>query len=65
MEQNSIPDDFEIGDVESMSRNAITLLSNPPLLQQFGKAASEQAQNFDIENIVPQYEKLYAEVLNK
>jgi hypothetical protein len=35
------------------------------LLQQFGKAASEQAQNFDIENIVPQYEKLYAEVLNK
>jgi N-acetyl-alpha-D-glucosaminyl L-malate synthase BshA len=55
----------EIGDVESMSRNAITLLSTPPLLKQFGKAAREQAKNFDIENIVPQYEKLYAEVLGK
>jgi N-acetyl-alpha-D-glucosaminyl L-malate synthase BshA len=55
----------EIGDVESMSRNAISLLSSPALLKQFGKAAIEQAKNFDIENIVPQYEKLYADVLNK
>jgi len=54
----------EIGDVESMSRNAISLLSSPALLKQFGKAAIEQAKNFDIENIVPQYEKLYADVLN-
>lgn len=55
----------EIGDIESMSRNAISLLSSPALLKQFGKAAIEQAKNFDIENIVPQYEKLYADVLNK
>jgi glycosyltransferase involved in cell wall biosynthesis len=55
----------EIGDVESMSRNAITLLSNPLLLKQFGNAARAQAEKFDIENIVPQYEKLYAEVLSK
>jgi glycosyltransferase involved in cell wall biosynthesis len=55
----------EIGDVESMSRNAISLLASPPLLKQFGKAAREQAKKFDIENIVPQYEKLYAEVLRK
>ena len=55
----------EIGDVESMSRQAISLLSNPILLKQFGKAAKEQANKFDIENIVPQYEKLYAEVLEK
>jgi glycosyltransferase involved in cell wall biosynthesis len=48
-----------------MSRNAISLLSSPALLKQFGKAAIEQAKNFDIENIVPQYEKLYADVLNK
>ncbi|MFM1795254.1 MAG: N-acetyl-alpha-D-glucosaminyl L-malate synthase BshA [Bacteroidota bacterium] len=55
----------EIGDVESMSRNAITLLSNAPLLKQFSKAAIDQAKKFDIDNIVPQYEQLYAEVLKK
>jgi len=55
----------EIGDVESMSRQAISLLSNPALLQQFSNAAKEQAIKFDIVNIVPQYEKLYAEVLAK
>jgi N-acetyl-alpha-D-glucosaminyl L-malate synthase BshA len=55
----------EIGDVESMSRQAIALLSNPELLQQFSNAAKEQAIKFDIINIVPQYEKLYAEVLAK
>jgi glycosyltransferase involved in cell wall biosynthesis len=55
----------EIGDVESMSRQAISLLSNPALLEQFGNAAKEQAIKFDIVNIVPQYEKLYAEVLAK
>ena len=55
----------EIGDVESMSRQAISLLSNPALLQQYSNAAKEQAIKFDIVNIVPQYEKLYAEVLAK
>jgi N-acetyl-alpha-D-glucosaminyl L-malate synthase BshA len=55
----------EIGDVESMSKQAISLLSNPALLQQFSNAAKEQAIKFDIVNVVPQYEKLYAEVLAK
>ena len=55
----------EIGDVESMSRQAISLLSNPALLQQYSNAAKEQAIKFDIVNIVPKYEKLYAEVLAK
>ncbi len=55
----------EIGDVESMSIQAISLLSNPALLEQFSTAAKEQALKFDIVNIVPQYEKLYAEVLAK
>lgn len=55
----------EIGDVESMSRQAISLLSNPALLQQFSTAAKEQARKFDIATIVPQYEKLYSEVIAK
>lgn len=53
----------EIGDVESMSRDAILLLSNPIMLDQFSIAARKQAEIFDIENIVPQYEALYSKVL--
>jgi N-acetyl-alpha-D-glucosaminyl L-malate synthase BshA len=53
----------EIGDVESMSRDSILLLSNPIMLDQFSKAAKMQAKIFDIENIVPQYEALYTKVL--
>jgi N-acetyl-alpha-D-glucosaminyl L-malate synthase BshA len=53
----------EIGDIESMSRDAILLLSNPIMLDQFSRAARKQAEIFDIENIVPQYEALYSKVL--
>ena len=53
----------EIGDVESMSRDAILLLSNPIMLDEFSLAARKQAESFDIENIVPQYEDLYRKVM--
>jgi hypothetical protein len=46
-----------------MSRDAILLLSNPIMLDQFSLAARKQAEIFDIENIVPQYEALYSKVL--
>ena len=49
-----------LGDVETMSRYAIDLLSNEELLAQFKQGAYEQALNFDIHNIVPIYEKLYS-----
>jgi glycosyltransferase involved in cell wall biosynthesis len=53
----------DIGDVESMGRDAVLLLSNPIMLNQFSHAARKQAETFDIENIVPQYENLYSKVL--
>ncbi len=53
----------DIGDVESMSRFAIRLLSNSIMLDQFSSAARKQAEAFDIDNIVPQYEALYTKVL--
>jgi len=53
----------DIGDIESMSRDSILLLSNPIMLEQFSRAARKQAEIFDIENIVPQYEALYGKVL--
>lgn len=48
-----------IGDIESMSSFAIDLLSDEQKLSQFKSNAYEQAKKFDIQNIVPKYEKLY------
>lgn len=48
-----------IGDVQTMSEDAIRLLSDDALLQQFKINAKAQAMKFDLHNIVPQYEKLY------
>jgi L-malate glycosyltransferase len=55
----------EVGDVESMARYAIELLSNEEMHQVFRKNALAQAKRFDIHNILPLYENYYAEVLAK
>lgn len=52
-----------VGDVEDMARNAITILSNDEVLQQFRHNALQQAKRFDISVILPQYEAYYEEVL--
>ena len=49
----------DIGDVATMSKKAIQLLSNESLLQQFKQNAFDHAQKFDIDTIVPVYEELY------
>jgi L-malate glycosyltransferase len=49
-----------LGDVQTMSEQAIHILSNDELLQQFRTNAKAQAMKFDLHNIVPQYEKLYS-----
>jgi len=54
-----------IGDIETMSRQAIDILQDDARLKQFKKNAIQQAYNFDIQNIVPLYEKLYEEVLSQ
>jgi N-acetyl-alpha-D-glucosaminyl L-malate synthase BshA len=50
----------EVGDVAAMSKYAIDLLQDDALLQQFKQQAFEQAQQYDIHNIIPVYEKLYS-----
>jgi glycosyltransferase involved in cell wall biosynthesis len=52
-----------VGDVEDMAKNAITILSDEATLQKFKHDAYEQAKNFSIESILPMYEELYAKVL--
>ncbi|MGE5518506.1 MAG: N-acetyl-alpha-D-glucosaminyl L-malate synthase BshA [Candidatus Dadabacteria bacterium] len=55
----------DVGDVETMSEQAISILQDEEQLVQFKKNAYEHALKFDIHNIVPQYEKLYDEILSK
>jgi N-acetyl-alpha-D-glucosaminyl L-malate synthase BshA len=55
----------KIGDVEEMSKNALKLLKDNALLNKFRNNAFEQAQKFDIENILPQYEKIYNQLVVK
>jgi len=52
-----------VGDIESMSQNAIYILSDEERLQHFKKAAIAQARNFEKQHIIPLYEKLYCEVI--
>ncbi|MBD0331453.1 MAG: glycosyltransferase, partial [Chitinophagaceae bacterium] len=52
-----------VGDVETMSRCAIEILSDDRTLNQFKENAAAQARRFDINNIVPLYEKLYEKFL--
>jgi N-acetyl-alpha-D-glucosaminyl L-malate synthase BshA len=49
-----------VGDIASMSTNAINLLTNETALLKMKEAAYEQACLFDISKIIPVYEKLYS-----
>ncbi|SJZ77545.1 N-acetyl-alpha-D-glucosaminyl L-malate synthase BshA [Sediminibacterium ginsengisoli] len=54
-----------VGDVETMSRYAIELLSNDEKLQTMKEAAYQHACKFDISNIIPVYEQLYSRFCRK
>lgn len=54
-----------VGDVETMSQQAISILKDDNRLQQFKMAAAKHAHKFDISHIIPLYEKLYDDVLSK
>ena len=49
----------DVGDVENMSKQAISILKDDVTLEAFKEAARLQSLKFDISNIVPQYEALY------
>jgi len=54
----------DVGDVESMSANALRMLQNESLLKKMKHSAYEHATKFDIHHIVPQYEALYKKSLH-
>jgi len=53
----------DIGDVETMSRQAISILQDDSSLKEFKKRSAAHAKKYDIHNIVPLYEKLYERFL--
>jgi len=53
----------EVNAVEDMSANAIKILSDVTVLNQFKANAKLQSQKFDLRNIVPMYEEIYKETL--
>lgn len=55
----------DVGKCEEMAQNAINILCNDDVLNNFKINALEVAKQFDIKNIVPLYEKLYDEALSK
>ncbi|MCL4816774.1 MAG: N-acetyl-alpha-D-glucosaminyl L-malate synthase BshA [Flavobacteriales bacterium] len=54
----------QVGNVAEMSENALKLLSNPLLHQEFRNNALKQASVFDLHKILPKYESLYQKVLS-
>lgn len=55
----------DVGDIESMARNAVDLLSDAKKLALFRVQAKERAALFSLDRILPQYEHLYQEVIKK
>lgn len=53
----------DIGAIEEMANNAISILKTDAVLQEFKKNALEVAQQFNVHKIVPLYEKLYMELV--
>ena len=53
----------DVNNIDEMAENAIKILSDDTVLNQFKLKAFEVAQKFSIEKIVPLYEKLYHEAL--
>jgi N-acetyl-alpha-D-glucosaminyl L-malate synthase BshA len=54
-----------VGDVEDMSKNALSILSDPLIHQQFKTNAFTQSTRFGIDTIVPKYEEIYERVLGR
>ena len=52
-----------VGAIDEMAKNALTLLESPELLSRFRQNAFKQAKRFDIGVILPQYEDYYNEVM--
>ena len=54
-----------VGDVEAMAANAISILKDDETLKQFKENAFTRAQDFDLKKILPSYVDFYREIIEK
>ena len=54
----------DIGDIDSMAKNAIKILSDNSLEKKYRNQAFENAKKYDIKTVIPLYEKIYDQALN-
>lgn len=52
-----------VGDIESMAKNALYILSDDSILKTFKTNALKQAQSFHIDKILPMYEEVYKNLM--
>ncbi|HEV8080204.1 MAG TPA: N-acetyl-alpha-D-glucosaminyl L-malate synthase BshA [Chitinophagaceae bacterium] len=55
----------DVGDIDDMCKNALHILSYEEKLKEFKHNALQQAKKFDIQTIVPEYEALYNQFINR
>ncbi len=55
----------DANDIKSMSDYAISILENPKVLEEFKNRAFNKAESFDINKVVPIYEKIYSKALKQ
>ncbi|MEO0572450.1 MAG: glycosyltransferase, partial [Bacteroidota bacterium] len=54
----------DVGNIDEMAKNAIYLLSDDNILEEFKANAKGISQNFEIQNILPLYEEVYEKAYN-
>jgi glycosyltransferase involved in cell wall biosynthesis len=54
----------DVGDVDDMATNAINLLKNEVLFQQFRNNALQRAKQFSIDKVLPLYEDIYYSLID-
>ncbi|HEA28466.1 MAG TPA: N-acetyl-alpha-D-glucosaminyl L-malate synthase BshA [Leeuwenhoekiella sp.] len=55
----------EVGDIDGMAANALSILKEDSILAKFKAQARSEAKRFDINKIVPMYEEVYLKALQK
>ncbi|GAB4378438.1 MAG: N-acetyl-alpha-D-glucosaminyl L-malate synthase BshA [Salibacteraceae bacterium] len=53
----------KVGDIDDMAANALKILADDETLLRFKKQAREQAEKFDLPNILPKYIELYKQLV--
>lgn len=54
-----------VGDVEDMAKNAISMLQSEEILKQFKLNAKKRSEEFELSAVLPMYEELYEKVVRE